>query len=106
MKKRYRILSAIGAALLVAVCIFLILFKTVGKREEVIECKSVAVINNSYYKVFETAEESEINYEYYYKSIKVKETKEEYVIILIDWRTETEQEQTYNKSKWVVILSH
>lgn len=70
------------------------------------ECQSVAVINKSYCSVYGTAKENDTNYKYYYKSIKVKETKSEYIIILVDWESETPKEQRYDKSKCVVIMSY
>lgn len=69
-------------------------------------CRGIAIFCKQYYNVFQVKKETDTNYEYYYKSIKVKETNEAYYTIMIDWRTETEQEHIFSKSDYVVVVSY
>lgn len=70
------------------------------------DCKGIAILCKQYYNVYLVKEETDTNYEFYYKSIKVKETKEAYYTIMVDWKTETEQEYTFDKNQYVVVVSY
>lgn len=105
MKLKHKIIITIAIIiLLLSSSIFT--YKVFNKANNYKECQSVAVINKSYCSVYGTAKENDTNYKYYYKSIKVKETKSEYIIILVDWESGTPKEQRYDKSKCVVIVSY
>ena len=98
---KHIILSIIFSIFLIMVGIFVC-----GCQNDYKECKSIAIINNSYYKVYATATEDETNYMYYYKSIKVKETEDTYIVILTDWKTGTKEEFTFYKNKCIVIVNY
>ena len=69
-------------------------------------CRGIAIFCKQYYNVYIVTKETDTNYEYYYKSIKVKETNEAYYTIMIDWRTETEERHVLSKNQYVVVVSY
>lgn len=108
MKKRYKIIIIVATIIISLTSGFFInkAITNINGVNTFKECQSVAVINKSFYSVYGTAKENDTNYKYYYKSIKVKETEKEYIVVLVDWETQTEQKEIYDKSKCVVIVSY
>lgn len=108
MKLKYKILIIV-AIIIISLTSGFFINKAIANINSIStykECKSIAVINKSFYSVYGTAKENDTNYKYYYKSIKIKETEKEYIVVLVDWETETEQKEIYDKSKYVVIVSY